>query len=279
VALTCILAPSEGDKSGSDSSIDNRAGTGACASEMICPGEELVYEVSWMSVRLGQIRLRAHAPSIDNGQVEHHVAGYIDSYDGLPMIDLHVINHSWLSKDFYSLTTTSKELKKGKWSFERYRLNQPNKTLIIERTVLTEKNGRPETDPTFDTLQLNTPDIQDGLSILYFARANIRSGRVMTVPTVVYGKEGSTVFQFSNQIETIEFQDQNVRVLPLVGRADFEGIFGFTGDFKGWFSDDVAAVPIKGELKVLIGSVKLELVQWKRDGWNPPASTTSSANR
>jgi hypothetical protein len=43
-----------------------------------------------------------------------------------------------------------------------------------------------------------------------------------------------------------------------------------TGDFVGWFSDDAAAVPIKGKLKVLLGNVTVELIRWNRKGWNPP---------
>jgi hypothetical protein len=43
-----------------------------------------------------------------------------------------------------------------------------------------------------------------------------------------------------------------------------------TGEFTGWFSDDEAAVPIKGKLNVLLGSVTVELIQWKRDSWSPP---------
>jgi hypothetical protein len=54
------------------------------------------------------------------------------------------------------------------------------------------------------------------------------------------------------------------------GRADFVGIFGLTGGFEGWFSNDEARVPIMAKMKVLIGSVTIELMRWNRPGWTPP---------
>jgi hypothetical protein len=59
-------------------------------------------------------------------------------------------------------------------------------------------------------------------------------------------------------------------VVEVHGNTSAVGVFGMTGEFTGWFSDDEAAVPIKGELKVLLGTVTVELIGWKRSGWSPP---------
>jgi hypothetical protein len=64
--------------------------------------------------------------------------------------------------------------------------------------------------------------------------------------------------------------DSPVRVIEVEGTTTVEGIYGMTGGFRGWFSDDSAAVPIKGRLKVLLGEVEIELTTWNRKGWNPP---------
>ena len=60
-----------------------------------------------------------------------------------------------------------------------------------------------------------------------------------------------------------------VRVLEVEGSANAVGVYGMTGDFTGWFSDDEAAVLIKGRLKVLLGSVTVELIQWDRKERKP----------
>ena len=54
------------------------------------------------------------------------------------------------------------------------------------------------------------------------------------------------------------------------GRANFVGPVGMTGAFELWVSNDDALVPIAARFKVRIGSVKAELVKWKRGDWSPP---------
>jgi hypothetical protein len=51
------------------------------------------------------------------------------------------------------------------------------------------------------------------------------------------------------------------------GEIKTKGIAGVTGPYKGWFAADGQRPPIKAELKVFIGSVKVELEEWKK--WEP----------
>jgi len=57
-----------------------------------------------------------------------------------------------------------------------------------------------------------------------------------------------------------------VRGYYLDGRLRFVGIAGIKEDFKGWFSTDGQKVPLKAYMKAFIGSVKIELEDWKN--WN-----------
>ena len=244
-----------------------------CNSFVICPGEELVYEVSWLNITLGQIRLKTTESTIVDGQVQHNASAYVDSYDGLPFVDLHAIDHTQMDDTFYSRGFSAIEKKGDHWQSDKSHYDILHKLLIIEKAMHEDKHSPPMSAPTFDTLHLHGPAVEDGLSIFFFARANIRSEGTMRVPTVVYGIQGTTHFSFQNTIEYEEidaWKDKKIRVVPLEGKAEFEGLFGFTGDFKGWFSDDAAAIPIKAELRVILGSVKLEFIKWKRNGWTPP---------
>jgi hypothetical protein len=127
--------------------------------------------------------------------------------------------------------------------------------------------------------------VQDGLSILYFTRYIVRENRLLhttgygrapdeiRVPTVVYGKEGITRFTLAKEPEYVEMaavKNRKVRTIPFDGRAEFKGLFGLNGDFQGWCTDDAASVPVRAELKVILGSVRVELIWWRRRGWSPP---------
>jgi hypothetical protein len=253
-----------------------------CDSALLCPGEELVYEVSWLNISLGQIRLKTVESTIVDGQVQHNAIGYVDSYDGLPFVDLHAIDHTQMDDTLYSRGFSAIEKKGDRWQSDKSRYEPSSKLLIIEKAAHQGKRSPPLATPTVDTVKLHAFPVQDGLSIFYFARASIRrvlslSGnpgkRALHVPTVVYGKEGTTHLRIQKKTEYENigaWKDKKIRVIPVEGTADFEGLYGFTGDFKGWFSDDPATIPIKAELKVIIGSVRLELIKWKREGWIPP---------
>lgn len=69
------------------------------------------------------------------------------------------------------------------------------------------------------------------------------------------------------EIDAVEYP---VDTIEFDGRAEFVGIFGLTGGFSGWFSNDEAAIPIVAKMKVILGSVRIELMRWDRPGWVPP---------
>ena len=68
----------------------------------------------------------------------------------------------------------------------------------------------------------------------------------------------------------IDAVDYDISCVRLDGETEFRGIFGLTGYFEGWFSNDQQAVPIVAKMEVLIGSITLELEHWKKKGWMPP---------
>jgi hypothetical protein len=227
-------------------------------------GEELVYEVSWTFIKLGTIRLRTFP--------NYTAKAYIDSYEGLPFVDLHSIHETEMDSSFFSRGSRSIEKKGDDWWGLNYVYDLPNKRLFVEETYQKDVQSLPHTRQLRDTLHLPSSAFLDGLSIGYYPRSMIHSAGTVDVPTVLYGKAGVTTFQFADKrtTERIDALDEPVRVLEVDGTTTMEGIFGMTGDFTGWFSDDSACVPIKGKLKVLIGNVTVELMQWNRAGWNPP---------
>ncbi len=172
----------------------------------------------------------------------------------------------------YSRATRTLEKRGDEWWAQNYTYDLSNKRLIIEKTWQKDPNSAPYKRTSVDTLMLEDTTFQDGLSIAYFPRSQIGTEQAIRVPTVLYGNLGTTTFWFTNKksTETIDVLDRPVRVVEVEGTLDVKGIFGLTGDFKGWFSDDSAAVPIKAEMNVILGVVDLELIEWDRNGWNPP---------
>jgi hypothetical protein len=151
------------------------------------------------------------------------------------------------------------------WDFSRYHFDYDRNRVIMERgqqdTIVSRR----------DTTDVNAP-YQDGLSLFFYARDQLFSGQQISVPTLIKEQKSTTHIDFGKKTSSVEIDavDYPVDVVSFDGKMDFVGIFGLTGGFEGWFSNDDARVPILAKMKVLIGSVTIELMEWKRPGWNPP---------
>ncbi len=227
--------------------------------------EELTYEVTWSFVTLGIVRVKAK-PDLT-------VQAWIDSYEGLPYVDLHSIYYSRMDSSLYSSSSWSLDKQEdGEWTGLNYIYDPPSRRLAIEEVRQKDPHSAPHLRKMRDTLVLTEPSFLDGISIAFFPRTLVHTARSVGVPTVLREKLGITTFYLPGERTTVDLDavDYPVRAIEMEGTTTVVGVFGMTGDFKGWFSDDAYAVPLKGKLKVLLGSVTMELVKWKRGSWNPP---------
>lgn len=234
-------------------------------SVILADEEELTYEVTWSFIKLGVVRLKS--------KPDFSVQAWIDSYEGLPYVDLHSIYYSRMDSSLYSSGSWSLEKQEdGGWTGLNYVYDLPNKRLILEEVLQKDPQTAPHYRKTRDTIELNGTSFLDGISIGYHPRMLIHASQTVQVPTVLRGKLGTTTFYLPGEQTTLDLDavDYPVRAIELEGTTSVVGVFGMTGDFTGWFSDDPYAVPLKGKLKVILGSVTMELVKWKRGSWNPP---------
>lgn len=240
--------------------------------------EELLYEVSWWIVKLGTVRIRVLDAGGDSAGTDRDSAGAgsvvradVDTYEELPFTSLHAVSETAMDDECYSVSSLSISQDGDAWRTTRYSSPRGGGRLFVERGTTPDRDSRDFLIGKVDTLAIPSR-IQDGLSIFFFARANLMAPGEISVPTVVEGTAGRTVFHFPGErtSEEIDAVDYPIDVIGFEGVAEFSGIYGLTGDFEGWFSNDDARVPIRAVMGVMLGSVKIELIGWHRDGWDPP---------
>jgi hypothetical protein len=230
------------------------------------PGEELVYKVSYMGIKLGEIKIISDKKIEFEGEQVYKVFAEMKSAEGIPFVKLFAKFESWMDE-----TITHSHLfhsriqdKDGDWIFETFDMDYPAKKL---HWVKREKGE------VVDEMSTNINKwVNDGTSLFFFARQFTDLKKTIKVPTVVNNTIGITHLNFHCRPETVEVDDISypVKTLYFDGRAEWEGIYGLKGYFKGWFSDDEARVPIKAQMNVYVGNVDIELVSWKRGDWQPP---------
>ncbi len=228
-------------------------------------GEELVYNVRYAFINLGQVRIRVLKSVNEPGSVTVQTKGYIDSYDGVPFADLHATYESWVDTAIFAKRFIGKSRDGDWWRYSRYNFDYEHARVLMESgtrdTIVSQR----------DTLAISGR-IQDGLSLFFIARKNLHSGRAMNFPAIIERKNVNTYINFTGKRTSVEIDavEYPIDVIEFEGKAEFVGIFGLTGDFEGWFSNDNARIPIMAKMEVIIGSVTLELMEWKRPGWTPP---------
>ncbi len=237
----------------------------AQTSKMIFPSEELLYEVSFLGIKLGTIRIETDPNEQLDGKLVHKAKAYIDSYSGIPFVDLHAVFTSWFDPSIsfsYKFTSSIKE--KDYWLFDQILFDYKNKKVIVEKFKKNQKY--------YSNVISTSKKWNDGLSLFFLAREYTKSQKNIKIPTLMDKDTAYTYINFYNGKQTIKIEsiDYPVRTVHFTGKAEWTGIYGLSGYFEGWFSDDDASIPIKAKMNVYIGSINIELIKWNRKGWVPP---------
>lgn len=228
-------------------------------------GEDLTYIVKYAFFNLGEIRFKVlEKTKIDNVPVYRTIA-YIKSYPDLPFVSINQIYESYIDSTFFPLKFIANIFN--------------DDTVLVEYNFLSGKNihmkkGKIGSSKLWlDSIAHVKHRTQDGLSILFFARMNFGNDKTVSVPCFVNEKEEKAIINFHNASEpvSIDAVEYEIDCRYLDGRTDFVSVYGLTGDFEGWFSNDSFSVPIKATLNVIIGSINLELIKWNKKLWNPPS--------
>ncbi len=235
-------------------------------------GEELLYEVSYLGMGLGSIRTRVTAVDTTKGRRRFAAECLIRTYHGVPFITLNTLFQSVMGDSLESVFFRNKEYfpEESAYKYIEYTFPKQQNRVFITETFDNNPDWRKQ-----DTLQLEGKRWQDGLSLFFFARALSHTSSLCHVPVLMYFTKATTTVHFGveKEEEDIDAVDYDIRCRKLEGETGFTGIFGLTGGFEGWFSDDAAAIPIRAKMHVLIGSVHIELIKWKRKGWSPPRAS------
>lgn len=233
--------------------------------QMFQPGEDLTYRVSYLNITLGTIRTLVEPFTTLDGKRVAKVKVFINSHPNIPFVSLQSVYESWMdTSGTYSYKFNANTKTDDGWEFDQYVFDYPNKKIIMEKY----RNKAKTSSKTIDLKRY----YNDGSSLLFAARALLLSKKSYRLPTVIMEDTVGTVINFLGSRENVEIDAVSypVKTVGFTGDANWTGIYGLSGRFEGWFSDDEARIPIKAKMKVYVGSVTIELQSWKRGSWQPP---------
>ncbi len=248
------------------------------AGRVFQPGEVLRYRVKWTFLRLGTLTLRSERDTSSADGSGFKLIMQIESNPDLRFLWIQEYNESHV--DPGSLCTRhllARHRNGDDLSEIREQYDQSTHTARSSEVDMNSGNV------LISTTLANAPAFVDGASLVFKTRALSRSGGTVRMPTMIKGKIQNTTVEFDRGMENLEIDawGKEIRTRKFCGLAEWTGgtSVGFGGDFIGWLSDDDAAVVIRAEMKILLGSVVLELEQWTRPGWVPPSGATMAEGR
>ncbi len=223
-------------------------------------GEYLHYDVKWSIFYLGSLKLYVlEEDTIQHSRV-YHCKINIDSNPDLPFVNIHDVYESYIDADgVFSHRFVSYETKSDHIIYTRYDFDYQKNTVKIH----IENRYRDKTVTVLDSVGHIPDKVQDSLSLLYFARAMVKYRVNSQVPVFAYNKLDTTMIRFTGNARDIELHERDLSGYYLDGRLKFVGIAGIKDDFRGWFSLDLQRIPLKAYMKAFVGSVRIELKEWK----------------
>lgn len=225
----------------------------------IDPNEELHYKVSYGPITLGWLKVRTKKPEIIGEKTVYPIIFFVDSNPSFGfIISLHHIYESYIDPETLNAVKSRLYTPGSDYSFVKvYYYDYDNN--IFEAYATTEE-GR------FSYIFKDLPrKVQDSTSMLYFARGLV-SDKLSGVTTVVIDEEFKYgQIEYLNETERLSVEGNEVESLKIFARVEFKGVAGMNGDAWGWFSPDKQAIPLKGSIEIIVGSISVEVDEEKTE--------------
>lgn len=235
------------------------------------PGEKLRYKVRWSFIRLGTLEIEQRMVDPRTPDVRRFVMT-VKSAPGLPFIDLDFTHTATVAIDPLEARRLFVETRHGDQVNTTYEIESSNKRLIVTDSCQGKQT-------LCDTIAI-AQQCYEALSLLLLARSQASTHTTTAIATVVGGSVGETVLKFSGRTEKVKVPalDVPLEAYHFTGDARWVGsdFAGMSGDFRGWISRDEAAVPLRAEVDIFLGSIILELESFERSNWHPSDTVSAS---
>ncbi len=221
--------------------------------------ERFTYEVRYGFLRLGDVHVYLKGDTLYQDTPAVHMVTEMVSNRRLPLIGYREVHyHSFLAYNDsipYGLRFWQNSLHRDK--FERY---------LYEFDYASGNVYSFEEGEAVDTLDLSRPG-DGGPAVMYYSRMFAGTAGDRTYPIYIDHEQSEIEMSFTDRQESYDspaFPDEDIKAYIMNGNADFEGPFGFSGEFTAFYKDDDLRIPLEARVSIWLGSVRVRLTEYER---------------
>jgi hypothetical protein len=228
--------------------------------DFIQPGEELVYKAKYGFIKLGTVVMQTGNTSADGTTVNARM--HFRTVDN-PFLHAETTDIDQFYTNDLSLHTFEEHTQVGDDKSDKYSTyDRATKTLTYsdeKETNVVKHDIQPYEDALGIVLNMRAWSGAVGHKYIFYTHS-----KTGAKPVTVYFTN-----EFSEE-EVPALDDKKVHARILQGTMDMGGSapLGADGSFTAYVSDDAAAIPVRIDMSIAIGSISLVLDKIKRTGWD-----------
>lgn len=221
--------------------------------------ERFTYEVRYGFLRLGNVHVYVKRDTLYRDTPAVHLVAEMVSNRRLPIIgNKEVHYHDFMAYNDsipYGLRFWQNKLHDNE--MERYLFDFDYEAGLVYSF---------EEGVEIDTLALDGP-ADGGPAVMFYSRLFAGTDTFKSYPIYIDHEKSEIEMDFSNKKEPYEspaFPDEEVEVYNMTGNADFDGPFGFSGEFTARYKDDKYRIPLEAKVSIWLGNVLVRLIEYER---------------
>ncbi len=223
-------------------------------------GEELQYKVKYSFLTVGSLKFWILNKDTLAGRNVYRCRMHMKSSSAIPFVNLDDTYESLIDEDVFSHRAEAWEQGGDHILYTRYDFDYEQGKVLMFMEKRYKDDDR--TEVVLDSSTVLNGRVQDGFSLLFFARANVERSDTADVTVFSFNNFNKTNINFTGKVEDVKAKGEKVDGYFLDGKMKFVGIAGLKEDFEGWFAQDAQRVPLHARMKAFLGSVRLNLHKW-----------------
>ncbi len=221
--------------------------------------ERFTFEVTWGFLRIGTVHVYIRGDTLYRDTPAVHLVAEMISNRRIPLVGYKEVH-------YHTFKAYNEELPYGLLFWQNSLHRDMMRRYVFDFDYGAGYAYGFEEGELLDTLLLDEP-ADGGPAVMYYARLFAGTDAQTRYPIYIDREKAEIFMDFSSRPEVYEspaFPGETIRAYTMKGQADFDGPFGFSGQFNAWFRDDELRIPLEARVSIWIGSVRIRLTDYDR---------------